>query len=79
MAPTWRCRAAAYALFAVIISTLRSMAQFGLKFTVYHVYALLLPLELCRTIHTLQREWLDFRWFASHNFHLSLISLIFTT
>ena len=78
MAPAWHYHIAVYTLLAVIISTLRSMARFGLRFSMYFYYALLLPLQLCHPIHTLQREWLDFGWFASHTFHQLLILLDFT-
>ena len=75
MAPAWRYHNAVNTLCSVTISTLRSMAQIGLKCSMYLFYALLLTLQLCHPIHTLQREWLDFGWFANHNFQLLVISL----
>ena len=51
----------------------------GSKFSMCFIYELLRTLQLCHPIHTLQRGWLDFGWFASHTFHLPLMSLDFTT
>ena len=73
MAPTWLYHTLVNTLLAVTISTLRSMARFRLEISMYLFYALLLTLQLCHPIHTLQREWLDFGWFANHNFHLLVI------
>ena len=44
--------------------------------TIYDVLCLL-SLQLCHSIPTLQREWLDFVWFANHTLILLVISLVF--
>ena len=73
MAPAWRSHTAVFTLAAGNISTLRSMARFVCKYSMYSFYALLLPLNLHHPLHANQREWLDFGWFASHNFNLLVI------